>query len=248
MGTNDAIVVRNQELRTFLTGAVKFGSKLQFYRIGFCQDMGFMSCYASPDVKDRIITHVQVYNAAAKMARATDSGFLPAFAICRGYPNANRRLANVGSEAMHIRNLYQYCTNYVTRNQTIRIEEVLTFDRLRVEESVSAALNAYKVFDKTDLNIVTKHFLCHDVLHRLCNWRRHFNACIGKDLMFLRKLILDRDLLDGMSWVAPTLTSQILRAEFSVMYFIHGNSTRYNYTIHMFTQTHVYQRLGITGH
>jgi len=240
--------VRNRELRTFLTGAVKFGSKLQFYRIGFCQDMGFMSCYASPDVKDRIITHVQMYNAAAKMARATDSVFLPAFAICRGYPNANRRLANVGSEAMqYIRDLYQYCTNYVTHNQTTRIEEVLTFDRLRVEESISAALNAYKVFDKTDMNIVTKHFLCHDVLHRLCNWRRHFNTCIGKDLMFLRKLILDRDLLDGMSWVAPTLTSQILRAEFSVMYFIHGNSTRYNYTIHMFTQTHVYQRLGITG-
>jgi len=102
---------------------------------------------------------------------------------------------------------------------------------------LSAALNAYKVFDKTDLNVITKHFLCRNVLYRLCNWRRHLNTCIGEDLMFLRKLVVDRDLLDGMSWVAPTLTSQIIRAEFRVMYFIHGNSTQYNYNIlrHMFT-------------
>jgi len=55
--------------------------------------------------------------------------------------------------------------------------------------------------------------------------------------MFLRKLIVDRDLLDAMSWVAPILTSQIIRAEFRVMYFIHGNSIQYNYSIlrHMFT-------------
>jgi len=69
----------------------------------------------------------------------------------------------------YVRDLFQYCTNYVTKNQTTRIEEILTFDRLRVEESVSAALNAYKVFDKTDLNIITKHFLCRDVLYRLRN-------------------------------------------------------------------------------
>jgi len=56
------------------------------------------------------VTHMQVYNAAAKMARATDSGFLPAFVIC---PNANRRLSNVASEMMqYVRNLFQYCTNY----------------------------------------------------------------------------------------------------------------------------------------
>jgi len=142
-GTNDAIAVRNTELRTFLTGAVKFGAKLQFYRIGFCRDMAFFSCYASPDIKNHIITHVQVYNAAAKMARATDSGFLPAFTICRGYPNANRRLSSVASEAMqYVRDLFQYCTNYVTKNQITRIEEILTFDRLRVEGSVSAGVGS----------------------------------------------------------------------------------------------------------
>jgi len=178
--------VRNTELRTFLTGAMKFGSKLQFYRIGFCQDMGFFSCYASPDVKDHIVTHSQVYNAAAKMARATDSGFLPAFVICRGYPNANRRLSNVANKTMqYVRDLLQYCSNYVTKSQTTRIEEVLTFDRLRMKESIAAALNEYRVFDKTELSITTKQ-LCRDVLYHLCNWRRHFNAtCVGEDLQVL---------------------------------------------------------------
>jgi len=40
-----------------------------------------------------------------------------------------------------------------------------------------------------------------------------------------------------MSWVASPLTSQIIRGEFRVMYFVHGNSTQYNFSIvkHMFT-------------
>jgi len=169
--TNVAIVVRNNELRAFLTGAVKFGSKLQFYRVGFCQDMGFFACYASPNVKNHIVTHMQVYNAAAKMARVTDSGFLSAFVICRGYPDANKRLSDVGNETrQYVRDLLQYCSNYVTTSQTTRIEEVLIFDRLRMDASVSAALKDYRVFDKTELNVTTKEFLCRDVLYRLCNW------------------------------------------------------------------------------
>jgi len=39
-----------------------------------------------------------------------------------------------------------------------------------------------------------------------------------------------------MLWVASPITSQIIRAEFRVMYFVHGNSTTYNFPIlkHMF--------------
>jgi len=137
----------------------------------------------------------------------------------------------------YVRDLLQYCSNYVTKSQTTRIEEVLTFDRLRVEESIAAALNEYRVFDKTELSITTKQFLCRDVLYRLRNWRRYFDACIGEDLRWLRKLIVDRELLDTMSWVASPITSQIIRAEFRTMYFVHGNSSTYNYQIfrHMFT-------------
>jgi len=102
----------------------------------------------------------------------------------------------------YVRDLLQYCSNYVTKSQTTRIEEILTFDRLRVEESIATALNEYRVFDKTDLSITTKQFLYRDVLYRLCNWQRHFNTCVGEDLQVLRKLIVDREYLDTMSWVA----------------------------------------------
>jgi len=238
--TNDAIVVRNAELRTFLTGAVKFGSKLQFYRIGFCRDMGFFATYASPKIDDtHLVTHMQVYNAAAKMARITDSGFLPSFLICRGFDNkTNKRLKNTGYEAMqYVRDILEHCKNYVAKDETTRIEEVLTFDRLTVEESIPHALNRYKVFDKTALSLTTSTFLNQGVLYRLSNWRHHLQTSIGNDLQILRKLITDRDFMDTMSWVAPPLTAQIIRAEFRVTYFLHGNSTRYNYDIlrHMFT-------------
>jgi len=57
-------------------------------------------------------------------------------------------LSDVDNETrQYVRDLLQYCNNYVTKSQTTRIEEVLTFDRLRVDESVSAALNDYRVFE-----------------------------------------------------------------------------------------------------
>lgn len=46
-----------------------------------------------------MVTYAQAYNAAAKMARATDSGFLPEF-ICRGYAEAGKTLRRYRNEAL----------------------------------------------------------------------------------------------------------------------------------------------------
>jgi len=74
--------------------------------------------------------------------------------------------------------------------QTTRCEEVLTFDYLRVDKSLSDAFKQYHVFDKIELNITTKEFLCRKIIYRLYNWRHHFYEFIAEDLRFLWKLIV----------------------------------------------------------
>jgi len=150
--------------------------------------------------------------------------------------NANQRLSNVSNETMqYVRDLLQYCSNYVTKSQTTRIEETIRSTQSRGIDC--RCIERISSFRQDGIKHHHQQFLCRDVLYRLCNWRRHFNTCVGEDLQVLRKLIVDREYLDTMSWVAPLLTSQIIWTEFRVMYFVHGNSIQYNFSIvkHMFT-------------
>lgn len=245
--TNDVILVKlrgrvdnDDSLTSFFRNAIKLGAiKLERYHIGFCSDYEYLAYYASPDVANNIITHVQVYNSAAKMAQPCETGFLASYVLCRGYMDAKEKsLRSLQYEVQqYVRDLVEYATTYVERKPTTRI--VLTFNALRLrneDENISGALDKSHVFDKRKLCILTTELINRRILYRMVNWTNYFQHHITNDLRFLRKLLVDRDLLNAMSWIPPPLLRQIVRAEFRCMFFMHGNSTSYHFAVqqHMF--------------
>lgn len=200
-GTYDAIVVKlwghgQRSLEAIFKGAIKISPKLQRFRTGFLENFGYFCQHVSPKIRNRVITYAQAYNAAAKMARPTDSGFLPTFVLCRGYEEANNSLKRIRNEALqHMHDMLQFYKHYVHTDHTLRIEEVQTFDSLRCD-GISSEIERQRVFED-DLCIMTVELLNREVLHRVCNWRRHVQASIGADIAFLRSVLKSRRLLDA---------------------------------------------------
>lgn len=78
---DDAILIKldgrkHDSLLAVFSGAINIYGKTDKYRAGFLADYGYFCRHASPTVRNNIVTFVQAYNSAAKMARPTDSGFV----------------------------------------------------------------------------------------------------------------------------------------------------------------------------
>jgi len=70
------------------------------------------------------------------------------------------------------------------------------------------------------------------LLYRFNNWKVYFDGAISADIRFLSNLIdhgIDR--LNNFPWMPPAIVRQTIRAEFRIMYFIHGSSYVFNYVI-----------------
>lgn len=239
----DPIVVKlsgreNDSLLSLFAGSINLGGKIERYRTGFLADYGYFARNASPPVDDHVVTFAQAYSSAAKMARPVDSGFVAAYVISRGFRIADRQEERKGNETrQYVKDIVSYCYNYVRCRQSLRVEEVLTLDVLRLHDSLSEAVERLRVFDDEPC-LMTMDLIRRGIVYRLNNWKLYFDSAIGTDIRFLYGLVTNIDSLDEFSWMPPPAVRQAIRAEFRIMYFAHGSSYEYNYAVmrHIFTQ------------
>jgi len=178
------------------------------------------------------LTHVQAYNSSAKMVRSADIGSIASYLICRGYKTGDRLYRKRANEPrQYAQDVRSYCINYVRRGQCLRVEEVLTFDYLRLDEPMWDVIRRYRVFDNDERSIITTELLRRNMLYRLNNWRIYFDGSVGTNVKFFKNVILNIETLDNFTWLPPAIVRQTIRAYIRIMYFTHGNSPQYNYDV-----------------
>jgi len=215
---NDPIVVKlsgreNDSLILLFQNSVNLGGKTKRYRTGFLQDFGYFARNTFPTYEEHIVTHAQAYNASAKIVRFADIGFVAAYLICRGYKTGDRLDRRRADEPrQYAQDVQSYCLNYVRRGQCLRIEEVLIFDYLRLDEPMSEAIQIYRVFDDNQRTILTTELLRRNLLYRLNNWRMYFDGAVGTDVKFLKNVIVNVETLDNFIWMPPAIVRQTIRS------------------------------------
>jgi len=209
---------------------VAITSRTDRYRAGYLYRY-FFDRHASIPREDNLVTYVQAYNSAAKMARPQDCGLAPAYALCRGYRGADRRLLETRRDTrQYLRDLSTYIDEYVSKRFQLRIEEVVTLDYRRLSCSMSRALERHRVFEKGATTIATRELLRRDLIHRMYDWDRHVRTNIGADLRLLQSVARDR-FPGPLPYTPKLLVMTVMRAEFRAMYFVHGRSNAYNYAV-----------------
>jgi len=148
----DPIVVKlngsgYDSIPSLFADSVNFGRwnsvKTDRFRTGFLNDYCYFARNSSPPSESHtvIVTHVQACSSSAKMIRFADVGLVAAYVICHGYKTCDRLNKKKANETrQYVTDIVSYCNTYVRRRQCLRIEEVLTFDRLRLNKSMSDAL------------------------------------------------------------------------------------------------------------
>ncbi|KMQ87980.1 hypothetical protein RF55_12609 [Lasius niger] len=130
----------------------------------------------------------------------------------------------------YVRDLTSYCNNYLRRGHLLRIEEVFTFDRTRVE-NLADAIRDLTVFDDSELCLLTRMLIERRLIYRLSYWQLHFDQMIGLDIKFLRKTLDCDNLYASYAWIPRQVVAQATAAKFRIMYFVHGRNTAYNYAV-----------------
>lgn len=177
---------RPRSLVVLFENAINLRDKTDKYRFGFLSDYGFFRKHASPNIRNNIITYVQVYSSAAKLGRPSDCGFLSSFVLSRGYgfeSKTTKKYAQLTKQ--YIKDLISYTKNYVRRNQRLRIEEVLTFDTSRVR-NIANAMQELRVFDNEAKSLITQKLLERRLIYCLSYWPLYFDHSIGPDVHFLK--------------------------------------------------------------
>lgn len=153
-------------LRSALVGtdSIRMSSnKIDKYKLGFLTNVGCFSYHGSPSFGDHAVTFAQAYWSAAKMARPRNSGFVAAYALCRGYVHAGAKFKSLADETrQYLRNLDDYANLYVCKGQPLRIEEVLTLDPLRRrkgEKTIAEQSERLRVFDSAEPSLTTRALL-----------------------------------------------------------------------------------------
>jgi len=110
--------------------------------------------------------------------------------------------------------------------------DYLTCERPPIEET----LERRNLFGN-ELCSLTKTLLERKLLVRLTNWPRYFDANIGEDVAFLRRVIsresiaYERDQRPYDDPITNRNVTQVLRAEYRLTFFCHGKNKNFNYAI-----------------
>lgn len=225
-------------LNELLSESIKL-AKTNRYRAAFTLDYGYFDHSSSPAVHENIVTFAQAYSSAAKLGRPSDFGSIPAFLICHSYIDGDRQRVTLRKfrslskdTRQYIRDSVSYIWYYVRSGHKLRVEEVLTFDRLRLPYGMSAAFDHYGVFDNDSRCITSDLLLQHGLLYRIENeqWQNHVDVCIVDDLLFLMSIAMRTcQGIDSDGWILTSIIRRSIRAQFRCLYFVHGSSRHYNY-------------------
>jgi len=131
---------------------------------------------------------------------------------------------------LFVKDLNTYVAEYVCRRFQLRIEEVVTLDYRRLSCSMSQAFECYRVFEEGETAIATRELLQRGLVYRMYDWDRHVRSNIWLDLRLLRSVTGDR-FPGSLPYTPKSLVMRVMRAEFRAMYFVHGRSTTYNFTM-----------------
>ncbi|XP_011691096.1 PREDICTED: uncharacterized protein LOC105452019 [Wasmannia auropunctata] len=233
---DDPIVVKltgrgSDSIASFFEGSIDSQSTQRYY-VGFTADYGYFTRYASPPFLNHAITFVQACHEAT-MEKSANSGLLGAFAICRGYADANRKLKKTAAHTrQHLHYLLAFCEHYMRKRQALRVEEVITLDTLRIDGSMSEEITRLKIFQQDEMCVSTSYFLRHGTLYRLSNWNQYMDLNIGDDLRFLHSVLHSTYESYGQdTWTSPQTIRRTIRADFRVTYFVNGLLRTQNFQI-----------------
>ncbi|CAL1672927.1 unnamed protein product [Lasius platythorax] len=187
---NDCLLIKLDGSRSL---SVLFGKptrgRLERFHIAFLKNYGFFNKYCLLHDEPRI-TFVQVYNAAAKIARPINGHVLPMAILCRMFLNVDdARTSRIRDSARQdALNLLSYSLRHVRQNQVLRLEEVVTLDALVCQHSLTSSMQEMKIFDSDKPCYIRKKVIESNLLIRMTNWQIVFDSLIGPDIQFLSDL------------------------------------------------------------
>lgn len=223
-------------LTDIYSDTVNISGKIDRYCTGFLANYGYYRRHAylpSSSHREGTVTYGQAYNSAAKMARPSDSGYVACYTICRGYRNnPSTYMRNLSeSTKQYLRDIISYTRYYVRDNHALRIEQVTTFDS-RQCPVISAAVTQAKIFQETSLTTTTEQLLERKLIYRCSNWSRYVDDNVEDDLDFLSQLLnISNIAFENKTYIPTEYVSRAIKAEFRIMYFVHGRNTQYNYQV-----------------
>lgn len=97
--------------------------------------------------------------------------------------------------------------------------------------SILNQLMRYDVFEEEVKCRLTEMLFEHRLIYRLHNWRAHFDAEAGQDLRYWCDHIFVPERYEQQPYVPTQQIEQSVRADFRLMYFLHGNSHKYNFNV-----------------
>jgi len=93
-------------------------------------------------------------------------------------------------------------------------------------------IDDHHIFDPTRKTLLAIGIVKHRLLHRINRWNEHCDAYIKDDLEVPRRASEPfRSELEGLATVPYNLVITAVNAYFRAMYFAHGTSRAYNYTV-----------------
>lgn len=116
------------------------------------------------------------------------------------------------------------------------MEEVITIDDASCNLSIAEEIDDINLFESDDSGLTTfvaRALLEYGLIVRVSNWQRYFDAQVGPNVELLKNTLSAVSLqhLSICANISLKLIRQFVRAEFRLMYFLHGKSYKYNYEL-----------------
>ncbi|KAL0098774.1 hypothetical protein PUN28_020730 [Cardiocondyla obscurior] len=135
-----------------------------------------------------------------------------------------------------LHDLTHYCKNQIMTNYALRIEEVVTIDHLSTPGSIEDYINNSKVFSDNGTTTALRMLANANMFQKINkeSWKKYCEIQLINDvecLDFLYEDGISNEAGSELTWRSAEEIRKIIRSEFKISFFVHGNSHVYNFTV-----------------
>ncbi|KAL0098995.1 hypothetical protein PUN28_020202 [Cardiocondyla obscurior] len=225
------------DLKDIIRQYTKLGNKkMNIYTLGYLFNYDHFDVHASPTC-NRNVTYIQAYSSGANMARPKCSGTLATFALLHNVRNQSNIMKTMRKTCFqYVLDLTHYCKIQIMTNYALRIEEVVTIDHLSTPGSIEDYINNSKVFSDNGTTTALRMLANANMFQKINkeSWKKYCEIQLINDvecLDFLYEDGISNEAGSELTWRSAEEIRKIIRSEFKISFFVHGNSHVYNFTV-----------------
>ncbi|KAL0101858.1 hypothetical protein PUN28_018420 [Cardiocondyla obscurior] len=227
---NDIILLKTARtdtpgLREILKhNSTRLFGKFNKYCLGLLWEYGHFDVNAVPNA-DCDVTFMQGYSSSAKMTRCKYSNIVGIFCLLNG------------NSLQYLIDLLTYYETCIIENYELRLEEVVTLDSLRLNDSIGNYIQRYDMFgDEKSFTILLRIIEENNILYRIksISWTAYCDYIIADDVAKLKNLYDETTIREPKNlkpfWQSANEIRNVI-SDFRLSYFMHGSSAKYNYIV-----------------